>query len=29
LADVEPFLLSQQESSLLTRENLNRLLEGG
>jgi hypothetical protein len=29
LADVEPFLLSQQESSLLTRENLNQLLEGG
>jgi len=28
LADVEPFLLSQQESSLLTRENLNRLLGG-
>jgi hypothetical protein len=26
LADVEPFLLSQQESSLLTRENLDRLL---
>jgi hypothetical protein len=28
LADVEPFLLSQQESSLLTRENLDRLLGG-
>ena len=26
LADVEPFLLSRQESSLLTRENLDRLL---
>jgi hypothetical protein len=26
-ADVEPFLLSQQESALLTRENLDRLLE--
>jgi hypothetical protein len=26
IADVEPFLLSQQESSLLTRENLDRLL---
>ena len=26
LADVEPFLLSQQESSLLSRENLDRLL---
>jgi hypothetical protein len=26
LADVEPFLLSLQESSLLTRENLDRLL---
>jgi hypothetical protein len=26
LADVEPFLLSQQESTLLTRENLERLL---
>jgi len=28
LADVEPFLLSQHESSLLTRENLDRLLGG-
>jgi hypothetical protein len=27
-ADVEPFLLSQQESALLSRENLDRLLEG-
>jgi hypothetical protein len=26
--DVEPFLVSQQESSLLTRENLDRLLGG-
>jgi hypothetical protein len=26
-ADVEPFLLSQQESALLSRENLDRLLE--
>ena len=26
-ADVEPFLLSQQESALLTRENLGQLLE--
>jgi hypothetical protein len=28
LADVEPFLSSQQESALLTRENLERLLGG-
>jgi len=27
-ADVEPFLLSQQESALLTRENLDQLLSG-
>jgi hypothetical protein len=29
LADVEPFLVSQQESALLSRENLDRLLGGG
>lgn len=28
LADVEPFLLSSEESSLLTRENLEKLLPG-
>jgi len=28
LSDVEPFLSSQQENSLLTRENLDRLLGG-
>lgn len=28
LADVEPFLLSEQESALLSRENLDRLLGG-